>query len=134
MDLFEKCNAFTRAEEALAADLYPYFTPIEAVRGNKVKVRGRDMIMVGSNNYLGLMDHPAVKEAAKKAIDQYGVATCGSRFLSGTVDLHEKLEARLALFIQVNNEAELEGRGSGSRQCWIHRRLADLVDHRRAHP
>jgi 8-amino-7-oxononanoate synthase len=75
MDLFEKCNAFTRAEEALAADLYPYFTPIEEVRGNMVKVRGRDMIMVGSNNYLGLMDHPAVKEAAKKAIDKYGVAT-----------------------------------------------------------
>jgi len=100
MDLFEKCYAFTRAEEVMAADLYPYFTPIEEVYGNKVKVRGREMIMVGSNNYLGLMDHPEVKEAAKKAIDKYGVATCGSRFLSGTVDLHEKLEARLAQFMK----------------------------------
>ncbi|OGD30401.1 MAG: 8-amino-7-oxononanoate synthase [Candidatus Aminicenantes bacterium RBG_13_63_10] len=100
MDLFEKCYAFTRAEEAIAAGLYPYFTPIEEVHGNMVKVRGKEMIMVGSNNYLGLMDHPAVKEAAKKAIDQYGVATCGSRFLSGTVDLHEKLEARLAQFMK----------------------------------
>jgi len=100
MDLFEKCYAFTRAEEAIAAGLYPYFTPIEEVHGNMVKVRGKEMIMVGSNNYLGLMDHPAVKEAAKKAIDQYGVATCGSRFLSGTVDLHEKLEVRLAQFMK----------------------------------
>lgn len=99
MDLFEKCYAFTRAEETQAAGLYPYFTPIEEVKGNKVKVRGKEMIMVGSNNYLGLMDHPAVKEAAKRAIDQYGVATCGSRFLSGTIDLHEKLEARLAKFM-----------------------------------
>ncbi len=100
MDLFEKCYGFTRAEETQAAGLYPYFTPIEEVKGNKVKVRGKEMIMVGSNNYLGLMDHPAVKEAAKRAIDQYGVATCGSRFLSGTVDLHEKLEARLAQFMR----------------------------------
>ena len=100
MDLFEKCYAFTRAEETIAAGLYPYFTPIEEVHGNMVKVRGKEMIMVGSNNYLGLMDHPAVKEAAKRAIDQYGVATCGSRFLSGTVDLHEKLEARLAQFMK----------------------------------
>jgi len=100
MDLFEKCFAFTRAEETIAAGLYPYFTPIEEVHGNIVKVRGKEMIMVGSNNYLGLMDHPDVKEAAKKAIDKYGVATCGSRFLSGTVDLHEKLEARLAQFMK----------------------------------
>jgi 8-amino-7-oxononanoate synthase len=100
MDLFEKCYAFTRAEETQAAGLYPYFTPIEEVKGNMVKVKGKDMIMVGSNNYLGLMDHPAVKEAAKNAIDQYGVATCGSRFLSGTIDLHEKLEARLAQFMK----------------------------------
>jgi 8-amino-7-oxononanoate synthase len=99
MDLFDKCLAFTRAEETIAAGLYPYFTPIEEVHGNRVKVRGKDMIMVGSNNYLGLMDHPAVKEAAKKAIDKYGVATCGSRFLSGTIDLHEQLEERLAGFM-----------------------------------
>jgi 8-amino-7-oxononanoate synthase len=99
MDLFDKFLAFTRAEETIAAGLYPYFTPIEEVHGNRVKVRGKDMIMVGSNNYLGLMDHPAVKEAAKKAIDKYGVATCGSRFLSGTIDLHEQLEERLAGFM-----------------------------------
>ena len=98
MDLFDKCNEFTRAEEALSSGLYPYFTPIQEVFGNKVKVRGKDMIMVGSNNYLGLMEHPKVKAAAKAAIDRYGVATCGSRFLSGTMDIHEEMERRLAKF------------------------------------
>ncbi len=98
MDLFDKCCAFTRAEEAISADLYPYFTPIQEVYGNKVKVRGKEMIMVGSNNYLGLMEHPKVKKAAQEAIDRYGVATCGSRFLSGTMDIHEEMERRLARF------------------------------------
>ncbi len=100
MDVFDKCMSFTRADEAQAADLYPYFTPIQEARGNKIKVKGRGMIMVGSNNYLGLIDHPKVKQAAKDAIDRYGVATCGSRFLTGTIDLHEELEARLAKFMK----------------------------------
>jgi 8-amino-7-oxononanoate synthase len=100
MDLFDKCMSFTRAEEAQAADLYPYFTPIQEARGNRIKVKGRSMIMVGSNNYLGLIDHPKVMQAAKDAIDRYGVATCGSRFLTGTIDLHEKLEVRLAKFMK----------------------------------
>ncbi len=98
MDLFDKCYAFTRAEEVMSADMYPYFTPIQEVKGNKVKVRGRQMIMVGSNNYLGLMDHPRVKKAAEEAIERYGVATCGSRFLSGTMDIHEELEYVLDCF------------------------------------
>ncbi len=105
MDLFEKCNTFTRAEEAMTADLYPYFTPIQEVWGNKVKVRDKEMVMVGSNNYLGLLDHPKVKEAAQAAIDRYGVATCGSRFLNGTLDIHVELEDRLAKFM--NREAAL---------------------------
>jgi 8-amino-7-oxononanoate synthase len=100
MDLFDKCYAFTRAEEVMAADLYPYFTPIQEAKGNKIKVRGNQMIMVGSNNYLGLMDHPRVKKAAQEAIDRYGVATCGSRFLNGTMDIHEELERRLAEFMK----------------------------------
>mgnify|MGYP001134307998 CR=1 FL=1 len=100
MDLFDKCFAFTRADEVMAADLYPFFTPIQDVHGNKVKVKGREMIMVGSNNYLGLLDHPKVKQAAKDAIDRYGVATCGSRFLNGTMDIHEELERRLAKFMR----------------------------------
>jgi 8-amino-7-oxononanoate synthase len=100
MDLFDKCQEFTRAEEYQAMDLYPYFTPIQEAKGNRIKVKGRPMIMVGSNNYLGLADHPMVKEAAEKAIDKYGVGTCGSRFLTGTIDLHEELEVRLAQFMK----------------------------------
>lgn len=100
MDLFDKCNTFTRAEEAMEADLYPYFTPIQEVWGNKVKVRNKEMVMVGSNNYLGLLDHPKVKQAAQAAIDRYGVATCGSRFLNGTLDIHVELENRLAAFMK----------------------------------
>ncbi len=105
MDIFKKCYAFTRAEEVMAEDLYPYFTPISEAKGNSIKVHGKDMIMVGSNNYLGLIDHPKVKQAAKEAIDRYGVATCGSRFLTGTIDLHEILEERLARFM--NKEVAL---------------------------
>lgn len=100
MDLFDKCQEFTRADEAQAADLYPYFTAIQEAKGNRIMVNGRPMIMVGSNNYLGLADHPKVKEAAEKAIDRYGVGTCGSRFLTGTIDLHEELEKRLAKFMK----------------------------------
>ncbi|MDH7493390.1 MAG: pyridoxal phosphate-dependent aminotransferase family protein [Candidatus Saccharicenans sp.] len=99
MDIFDKCYEFSRAEEVMAAGLYPYFTPISEARGNRVKVRGREMILIGSNNYLGLIDHPKVRQAAKEAIDRYGVATCGSRFLTGTIDLHETLEERLARFM-----------------------------------
>jgi len=99
LDIFEKCKSFTRAEEAQQLGLYPYFTPIQEVRGNKVVIDGKEMIMVGSNNYLGLLDHPKVKQAAKEAVDRFGVATCGSRFLNGTLDIHVELEARLAKFM-----------------------------------
>lgn len=98
MNLFDKCYQFTRADEAMAIGMYPYFTPIQAVKGNRVIVDGREMIMVGSNNYLGLIDHPKVKQAAQEAIERYGVATCGSRFLNGTLDIHVELEERLARF------------------------------------
>jgi 8-amino-7-oxononanoate synthase len=100
VDLFDKCFAFTRADELKAADLYPYFTPIQEASGNRIKVKGRPMIMVGSNNYLGLAHHPRAIAAARDAVDRYGVGTCGSRFLTGTIDLHEELEARLAEFMK----------------------------------
>jgi 8-amino-7-oxononanoate synthase len=100
MDLFEKCYSFTRADELMAMDMYPYFPPIEAVKGNMVSVKGKGMIMVGSNNYLGLLSHPDVRKAAQEAVDRYGVATCGSRFLNGTLDIHVRLEERLARFMK----------------------------------
>lgn len=100
MSIFDKCYEFTRADEAIAMGMYPYFMPIQEVSGNTVRVDGKEMIMVGSNNYLGLQDHPKVMKAAQDAVKRYGVATCGSRFLNGTLDIHLELEERLAKFIK----------------------------------
>ncbi len=105
MDLFDKCYAFTRAEEAQEMGIYPYFTPIQEVKGNRVIIDSKEMIMVGSNNYLGLIDHPRAIKAAEEALERYGVSTCGSRFLNGTLDIHIQLEERLARFM--NKEAAL---------------------------
>lgn len=100
VNLFEKCYSYTRAEEAQRMGLYPYFTPIQEVNGNRVKIDGKEMIMVGSNNYLGLINHPKALKAANEALERYGVATCGSRFLNGTLDIHVNLEERLAKFMK----------------------------------
>jgi 8-amino-7-oxononanoate synthase len=99
MDVFKKCFEFTRAEEAKKSGLYPYFTEIEKVEGNYVWVGGKKILMVGSNNYLGLFDDARVKEGAIDAIKQYGSSTCGSRFLNGTYSLHAELETKLAKFM-----------------------------------
>ena len=98
VDLFQKCLAFTRADEIKAAGFYPYFRPIEENEGPVVTIEGRKIIMAGSNNYLGLTADPRVKEAAIKAIEKYGTGCSGSRYLTGTLDLHIELEARLAKF------------------------------------
>ena len=100
MDIFRKCYEFTRAEEVIEKGIYPYFRPISEVKGNKVIVNGREMIMVGSNNYLGLAGDPRIHEAMKEAIDIYGSGTCGSRFLNGTLQMYLDLEAQLAEFMQ----------------------------------
>ena len=105
MDLFKKCNDFTRADEIKKAGLYPYFHAIEANEGPVVQIEGKKMIMAGSNNYLGLTGHPKVKEAAIKATEKYGTGCSGSRYLTGTLDLHIELEQRLAKFF--NREAVL---------------------------
>jgi len=98
LDLFKKCFEFTRADEIKEAGFYPYFRPIEANEGPVVQIEGRKVIMAGSNNYLGLTAHPKVKEAAIKAIEKYGTGCSGSRYLTGTLDLHIELEDRLAKF------------------------------------
>ncbi len=101
MDIFEKCYQFTRSEEAIAAGLYPYFNPIREIKGNKViTADGKELIMVGSNNYLGLVDHPKILAAMREAIEKYGSSTCGSRFLNGTLTIHEELEEALANFME----------------------------------
>jgi len=97
-DLFKKCFDFTQAEDARQGGWYPYFRPIEANRGNRVIIQGREMIMAGSNNYLGLAYDERVQEAAIKAVEKYGSSCSGSRFMNGTLQLHEELEAKLAAF------------------------------------
>lgn len=112
MDLFEKCRAFYSSPEYAqglgypanprtleAVGLYPYFIPIEEPEGSEAVVDGRRMVMLGSNNYLGLTTHPRLKEAARAAIDRYGTACTGSRFLNGTLELHLAVEERLACFV-----------------------------------
>jgi 8-amino-7-oxononanoate synthase len=100
LDLFSKCYEFTRADEIKALGLYPYFRAIEENEGPVVQIEGRKVIMAGSNNYLGLTAHPAVKEAAVKAVEKYGTGCSGSRYLTGTLDLHIELEERLAKFFK----------------------------------
>ncbi len=97
-DLFQKCRNYTRHKEAEASGLYPYFKAIESGADAEVVIKGKKMIMIGSNNYLGLTTHPKVKEAAKRALEKYGTGCTGSRFLNGTLDIHEELEHRLARF------------------------------------
>ncbi|HRP02837.1 MAG TPA: pyridoxal phosphate-dependent aminotransferase family protein [Candidatus Kapabacteria bacterium] len=99
MDLFQKCFDFTRADDVKAMGLYPYFHSIEENEGPVVTVEGKKMIMAGSNNYLGLTANESVKEAAIKAIEKYGTGCSGSRYLTGTLDLHIELEQRLAKFL-----------------------------------
>jgi 8-amino-7-oxononanoate synthase len=99
-DLFQKCRNYTRHKEAEANGLYPYFKAIESGADAEVMIKGKRMIMIGSNNYLGLTTHPKVKEAAKQAVDKYGSGCTGSRFLNGTLDIHEELEHRLAKYVR----------------------------------
>ncbi len=99
MDLFEKCRSFTRVAEAKAAGYYPYFIPLEDTEGTEVVINGKRMIMIGSNNYLGLTTHPKVRQAAIDAIKRYGTSCTGSRFLNGNLALHNKLEQDLADFV-----------------------------------
>lgn len=98
-DLFQKCFEFTRADEVKALGLYPYFRSVEQNEGPVVMMEGRKVVMAGSNNYLGLTAHPEVREAAVRAIEQYGTGCSGSRYLTGTIDLHIELEERLAKYL-----------------------------------
>jgi len=98
-DLFQKCFQFTAAQEAIAQGYYPYFIPLDETEGTVARYKGHELIMCGSNNYLGLTTHPKVREAAIEAIRRYGTSCTGSRFLNGTLALHEQLEAELAEFV-----------------------------------
>jgi len=97
--LFDKCRNFTRAREVQAAGLYPYFKAISRSEDTVVVIEGKERIMMGSNNYLGLTHHPEVLAEARTALERYGSGCTGSRFLNGTLDLHERLEGELAEFL-----------------------------------
>ena len=99
MDIFEKCPQFTAAREAIQAGYYPYFIPLTENEGTEVEYQGHRLIMCGSNNYLGLTMHPKVKQAAVDAIVRFGTSCTGSRFLNGTLELHEQLERELAEWV-----------------------------------
>jgi 8-amino-7-oxononanoate synthase len=98
LDIFEKCFKFTRARETIEAGIYPYFVPLSGNDGPVVQMDGHEVIMIGSNNYLGLTHDPRVVEAAIEATRKYGTSCSGSRFLNGTLDLHLELENRIAEF------------------------------------
>lgn len=98
MDIFDPCYAYHDPDLVKAAGIYPFFHALQASEGPVVTVDGRQVVMLGSNNYLGLTHHPEVRQAAHDAIDRYGTSCTGSRFLNGNLDLHETLEAELAAF------------------------------------
>lgn len=99
MDLFEKCRSFTTAREAIAGGYYPYFVAFEGNDGATARLDGRDIVMAGSNNYLGLTKHPRVLAAAAEALRRSGSSCTGSRLLNGNLELHEELEAELAAYL-----------------------------------
>jgi 8-amino-7-oxononanoate synthase len=99
MDIFEKCYKYTQVKEAIEKGLYPFFIPLTDNEGTEVTFRGHRLIMCGSNNYLGLTTHPKVRQAAIEAIARYGTSCTGSRFLNGTLEMHEQLEDELAQWV-----------------------------------
>ncbi len=99
MDIFKKCSEFTIAREAIEMGIYPYFIPLTENEGTEADYQGHRLIMCGSNNYLGLTTHPDVRRAAQEAINRFGTSCTGSRFLNGTLELHEQLESELAKWV-----------------------------------
>ncbi|MBI2345326.1 MAG: pyridoxal phosphate-dependent aminotransferase family protein [Deltaproteobacteria bacterium] len=99
-DVFQKCFDYQEPKLVKALGVYPYFCPIEASEGPRVTCDGKSVVMVGSNNYLGLTHHPKVIEAAVQALRRYGSGCTGSRFLNGNIALHDELETRLARFVK----------------------------------
>lgn len=97
--LQKKLSLYTLPQETKAKGIYPYFTPISSEQDTEVIVNGKKVMMFGSNSYLGLTNHPKVKEAAKAAIDKYGTGCAGSPFLNGTLDIHIRLQDELAEFL-----------------------------------
>jgi 8-amino-7-oxononanoate synthase len=100
MDVFEKCFSWQEAAQVRSLGLYPYFRMIASGQDPLVSMNGHRVIMLGSNNYLGLTNHPEIKQAAARALEEYGTGTAGSRFLNGTLEIHVELEEKLARFMK----------------------------------
>ncbi len=99
MDVLQKCADYSFAREIRAANLYSYFREISSPQDPVVTIEGQKVIMLGSNNYLGLTSHPEVKEASANAVLKFGTGCAGSRLLNGTLEIHHELEGRLAAFM-----------------------------------
>ncbi len=97
--LQQKLSKYDAPQMAMQAGIYPYFRVIQSDQDTGVIINGKKVLMFGSNSYLGLTNHPLIKEAAKKAIDKYGTGCAGSRFLNGTLDIHIELEEKLARLV-----------------------------------
>jgi 8-amino-7-oxononanoate synthase len=98
-DLFDKAEKFTQAKEAMEMGIYPYFRALSESEGTTAIFEGKEVVMIGSNNYLGLTTDPRVRQAAAEALERYGTSVTGSRFLNGTLELHLELDRRLAKFV-----------------------------------
>jgi 8-amino-7-oxononanoate synthase len=95
-----KLSAYDFPQTLMKKGLYPFFREIESDQDTEVIINGKKVLMFGSNSYLGLTNHPKIKEAAKSAIDKYGTGCAGSRFLNGTLDIHTELEQKLARLVK----------------------------------
>lgn len=135
MDVFQKCREFTRAQEARDAGVYLMYREIGSPQDPVVTMDGQKVIMLGSNNYLGLTSHPKIKEAAIEATRKYGAGCAGSRLLNGTLDIHVRLEERLARFMKRDHVLVFStgyGVNVGVLSCLLSRHdvaLLDKMDH-----
>lgn len=96
----QRVQAYKGGDDAMALGIFPYFRPISSAQGTEVILDGKTVLMFGSNSYMGLTDHPKVKEAAIAAVRKYGTGCAGSRFLNGTLDIHLACEEKLAQFVK----------------------------------
>jgi 8-amino-7-oxononanoate synthase len=135
VDVFQKCNDFTRVSDAREAGYYLMYREIESPQDPVVTMNGQKVVMLGSMNYLGLTSHPKVKEAAIRATQKYGTGCAGSRLLNGTLDVHVHLEERLAKFMKRESSLVFStgyGVNVGVLSCLLGRHdvaLVDAMDH-----
>jgi 8-amino-7-oxononanoate synthase len=100
LDILKKCRDYDEDKKVKAKGIYPFFQPLEGTDGTEVIMNGRKVLMLGSNNYLGLTFDPRIVKAAHEGIERFGTSCTGSRLINGTLCIHEELEKRLAVFMK----------------------------------